>query len=373
MKYLRITFQILKAPVIWFVYFISGFFKRDHSIILFGTHTSTPAGNILAHYHEVRNKLEGKYEMHWIVCDKNELKKYKALGLPALNKYSIKGILKCLKGRYYCFSQHINDISFAFSRNAFKINLWHGTPIKKIEADIDTGVYAVRYKYSFLFRLIQPWVFDKFDKIFCSCQHDCNVFSSAFKINDQLKFYKTLSPRLIPLKKIDFIKNNTIIIAPTFRDKGGFNYSDIFNFTELSALANDLSLKIKIKLHPADVSLIDVPEEITNIEIVDKNINFYDLLPDAKLIITDYSSVFFDAFSLELPVVFYWPDYNEFITTSRDFYLKINEVCPELVSYNMDELKTIVYSLLTENQRMKLDIFTPYNISKDYPYELYKL
>ncbi|HCB3586605.1 TPA: CDP-glycerol glycerophosphotransferase family protein [Citrobacter koseri] len=371
MRYVKIGCQFLISPILWMVYFLSGFFLRDRTKILFGTHISVPAGNILAHYRDVRRMLGAEYKIYWVVDSNEKVKKYQEIGFLAINKYSYKGILLCLSSQFYCFSQHVNDISFAFSRNATKINLWHGTPIKKIERDIETGIYSIRYKYWLLFKIIQPWVFERFDKIFCSCLHDCNVFSSAFKLeNSQL--YKTFSPRLSPLKNVSFEKNNTILIAPTFRDDGDFDYGKIIDFIGLSELGKKFSSEIKIKLHPADRSIIKIPDTITNISLVNKDVDFYDLLQETKLLITDYSSVFFDAFSLNLPVIFYWPDYHDFMKYSREFYLRMEDVCPELICYDMEELKKLISYYLVSAQKIKSELFAPYSISNNYPYEIYK-
>lgn len=372
MRYTKFIFQLLLTPFLWVGYLLSGFFSRSGKKILFGTHTSMPAGNILAFYNDVIYSLGNEYQVIWIVNSNEALSRYEKSGLLAINKYTYKGIVLCLTSRYYCFSQHINDISFALSRKTKKINLWHGTPIKKIERDIDTGIYALRYKYQFIFKLIQPWIYNKFDKIFCACQHDCNVFTSAFNI-DKDKFYKTFSPRLLPLKNIYFQENKVILIAPTFRDNGRFDYNLVFDFLELSKLGEAFGCEVKIKLHPADKSIIKIPSAIKNVSLVDKDVNFYDLMAEAKIIITDYSSVFYDAFSLNLPVIFYWPDYDDFLSESRDFYLNMADLYPELICYDFYSLNKLVQSTLLHPKKIESKLFEPYNKSHGYPSEIFKL
>ena len=58
-------------------------------------------------------------------------------------------------------------------------------------------------------------------------------------------------------------------------------------------------------------------------EVDDENIN--DLLRVADCLVTDYSSVVFDAALLDVPMLFYCPDYD---TYERDFYLKFPDDLP---------------------------------------------
>ena len=60
-------------------------------------------------------------------------------GYQAYTKLSPKGIWYSLRSGAYIYSGFPSDINFWLSSGAKYINVWHGTPIKKIERDVTTG------------------------------------------------------------------------------------------------------------------------------------------------------------------------------------------------------------------------------------------
>lgn len=78
-----------------------------------------------------------------------------------------------------------------------------------------------------------------------------------------------------------------------------------------------------------------------------------ELLAAADVVITDYSSIIFDASLLALPMVFYCPDYE---TYERDFYLKYERDLPGEIVYDSENLLPSVREALKnggETEKMK--------------------
>ena len=62
-----------------------------------------------------------------------------------------------------------------------------------------------------------------------------------------------------------------------------------------------------------------------------------DLYIISDMLITDYSSVFFDYANLKRPIIFYMYDYEDYKENARDFYLDQNEL-PGPIAKTQDEL-----------------------------------
>ncbi len=125
-------------------------------------------------------------------------------------------------------------------------------------------------------------------------------------------------------KHPEFVGKKIYLYAPTFREKNRerINYNPQIDWDALSKeLADDEILVIR--RHP-----------VMNYSLINKEYNnIIDLSQDSTLaltavsdvLITDYSSVIYDACLLGVPTVFYCPDYKEY---DRGFYLKFPDDLP---------------------------------------------
>ena len=152
--------------------------------------------------------------------------------------------------------------------------------------------------------------------------------------------------------KYPVLKDKKIILfAPTFRGNGirtaHYDYSWI-SFKELQQKLGDKYFVI-LKWHPfikgnpsekLDESFyLDLSQE--------REIN--DLLFITDILVTDYSSVIFEASLLNKCTVFYTPDYKDYVS-SRDFYYDFVEYTYGSVAQNQNELINCI-----KEERIDLD------------------
>ncbi len=138
-------------------------------------------------------------------------------------------------------------------------------------------------------------------------------------------------PRFDHLKKSD---NKQILIIPTWRknitgNKGIFMASTYFN--NLNSFLNSSKLlsmikkgyKIAFKPHPELLKYIKKDGEITDERFVDLfdipdeiyvalDESYHDLLNNSSVLITDYSSVFFDFAYIKKPIIYYHPENDQY-------------------------------------------------------------
>ena len=147
-----------------------------------------------------------------------------------------------------------------------------------------------------------------------------------------------------------------VLFAPTFRGNGvrsaHYDYSWI-SFSKIQKMLEDKYIFI-IKMHPF---ISNMPEENLDPDFFlnmseEREIN--DLLFITDVLITDYSSVIFEASLLDIQTVFFVPDYEEYIA-SRDFYYPYSDYTYGSVVNNDDELIEAI--LNSKNDEVKLAEF----------------
>lgn len=157
-------------------------------------------------------------------------------------------------------------------------------------------------------------------------------------------------------KKYPQLKNKKIILfAPTFRGTGQMNaYYDMSRF-DPTALYNSLNgeYAILLKLHPfcREAFVIDDAYKDYIIDLSDRD-ELNDLLFVTHLLVTDYSSVVFEASLLEIPMVFYAYDLTDYIG-KRDFYYDYLSFVPGKVVYSQSELAQCIRSEDFETERIE--------------------
>lgn len=151
----------------------------------------------------------------------------------------------------------------------------------------------------------------------------------------------------------EFIEKRIILYCPTFREKRGIKVAndpqiDWNTFSEI--LPRDTVLLIKN--HPrVKKDLLD-GGSYSNIFNIDENTTT--LMMIADIMVTDYSSVIFECCILNMPVIFYCPDYEEY---ERDFYLEFPEDTYGDFTVNQEEFQEAVLRNLKNPNLEKLEVF----------------
>ena len=131
-----------------------------------------------------------------------------------------------------------------------------------------------------------------------------------------------------------------VLFAPTFRGNGkvtAYYPLEVFNPQAFAdAMGEDTALIIK--LHPFCLSRYKIDEKYKDriIDLSDDD-ELNDLLFVTDLLITDYSSVVFEASLLDIPMLFYSYDLYKYIS-ERDFYCDYAEFVPGKICYTEPEL-----------------------------------
>lgn len=250
------------------------------------------------------------------------------------------------------------------------IETWHGTPLKKIGLDSTIeGNPLASQKKSHKMYLKDSRDYDYFvsPSAFCT-----KVFTTAFGLdrlhkehiliesgyprNDYLLTHKPQDAARIR-EELHIPKDKKVILyAPTWRDNqhtlGVGNTLDIEkHFTKFMENISD-DYVIIVRLHYLIASQVDLSKyegKVFNYSNLD-DVNLLYVISD--ILITDYSSVFFDYANLNRPILFYMYDLEEYRTQIRDFYIDLEEL-PGPIIETEDELLDAVDHIdeITEKYR----------------------
>ncbi len=142
-------------------------------------------------------------------------------------------------------------------------------------------------------------------------------------------------------EKYPRLKNKKIMLfAPTFRGNGqmsAYYPTDAFHAVDMyEELAGQYA--ILIKLHPFCKERFEIPPQYSDVIIdLSQEDELNDLLFVTDLLVTDYSSVVFEASLLNIPMLFYAYDLYDYIS-SRDFYYDFESFVPGKIVFSEREM-----------------------------------
>ena len=333
------------------------FYKMDDKVIFFEAfggrnYTCSPK----AIYEKILTMKEFKdFKFVWAFVDpsKHDILNDKRLTIVKTNS---KDYYKYLSIAKYWIVNSIIDEGIIKKKNQVYVQCWHGTPLKKLRYDIEVNgavlntIEEIRKRNDRDAR--------KFDYFISPSKYCTEKFTSAFNLkalgkeniiiekgyprNDFL-FNKTKKDVDSIKKKLGLpLDKKVIFYLPTFRDNQhtsgvGYTYNLAIDFDSLKKKFSK-DYVILFSPHYFIANSIDLSKYkgfVFNVARYDE-INELYLVSD--IIMTDYSSVFFDFANLKRPMLFYMYDFDDYQNNLRDFYISLDEL-PGPISKTQDELE----------------------------------
>lgn len=334
-------FNYLKYLLKIILYIIFYLIPRNKNIWLFRGFADKFIDNSKALFLYV-NKEQPKIKAIWITSHQSTYNIVKSLNFECVMKRSFKGIYYSLLSKYQFYGDY-ND--FVTSAGAVTINLWHGTPLKKIEFDIKKGCLSVLFDNSLKSKINYAHIYRKPNYILSSSSFISDkCLQSAFKIRKDncLNFgYPRNDCLFDKSQKIPNFKkkyNKCFIYLPTWRDSNKDFFSDAnLNLLDLNDLMKEKNSLFLIKMHPATKLNVEI-DGFSNILLLDDNVDLYSILLTTDVLITDYSSVFYDYMLLDKKIIFFPFDKEEYLK-NREFYFDYEKSIPTKPILTFDELK----------------------------------
>lgn len=240
------------------------------------------------------------------------------------------------------------------------VQTWHGTPLKRMQHDMvdvnaqDSG-YLERAQAG-----VRQWT-----HLLSPSPYATEAFRSAFRYKGPV--IEQGYPRNDPLVNADAptvrarvrkslgLSDGTraVLYAPTFRDnqsrgRSKFSFSLPFDLQRFAEETPDNTVLL-IRLHILVADKVEIPEELAHRVIdVSRYSEIQELYLASDALVTDYSSVFFDAAVLRQPIVFYAYDLENYRDNLRGFYLDYDTDLPGPIVTEEEQLWGTVVGGLEE-------------------------
>ncbi len=290
------------------------------------------------------------YRFIWVFRDVEKGRKLIPDSRVQLVRFESFAYYKALaKAKYWIFNSNTRDFLKPGKQRVF-VQTWHGTPLKKIGCDVEREGNAVT-KVSEILKIyhreakkisymISPSAYctEKLISAFDlkECGKEEIVLEVGYPRNDSL-FHKTKEEIDALKKQLHLPMDKKVLLyAPTFRDHkhselGGFAVEQGLDFGKLrEQLGGDYI--VLFRAHYFIARRLDLKQyEGFVYDVSDVNdVNELYLVSD--VLVTDYSSVFFDYANLRRPMFFLMYDYEEYKNQVRDMYFDIEELPGPIVS-----------------------------------------
>ena len=124
-------------------------------------------------------------------------------------------------------------------------------------------------------------------------------------------------------------------------------------------MATRIGVILAIKLHFVDSQRTSsyVPKPGGNLRFIDPKVDPKYVFPVTAGLISDYSSVVFDYMLTEKPVIFFVPDIDEYLQSSRNFCYDFDEVTPGPKAKTLRELEAAIVAVRDDNQEEWRDFY----------------
>ena len=363
--------------------FINYFYPKRKEIVFFSNPDFTDNSKALFDY--FRKKLP-KYKLHWIVKDKQYINKFRKMGISVSIINSLEARFWLLKSKII-INDHCSSKPLHLVKRQIYVNLWHGIPLKSVghmdKTDIRKRNYELNDKNT-----ITISTSDTVSSLFGACFHVNaeNIYVTGQPRNDKLfsPITDTELLKLVDMESDDF--DRIVFYMPTFRQgyinrKEGrqFDESNIFGFEnfnkdKFSSFLEENRILFLCKLHPFEEKIfkekLDKLSEyvtlITNNDLFENNIDLYSLIAKTDILITDYSSVYFDYLLINKPIIFTPTDIEEY-RKKRGFVLEPYDFwAPGPKAFIQEQLQNEIIKCLENSEYYKKERETVNNIINRY-------
>lgn len=387
MKVLRIIIRYLFYGIKKLFYWKNGFgtYVKDNEVIFCsynGKNYACSPKKIYEHFRSL-DKFN-KFHFIWIF---EEPEKYSFLlrnpNTTIVKKDSDECYQYLNSAKYWIFNFRAPDHWKPKSKQIY-IQCWHGTPFKRLGYDIEqsdnamNSIWEIREKYRsdakrFTYLLSScPFVTDKFSSAWNLKKGNDKILEIGYPRNDEL--YSCAEEKIKKIKQSlgikDSINKKIILYAPTWRDnqhdiRQGYVYDTPVDF-EVIAEALKEEYIILFRAH----YMVANNFNFNKFKGIIYNVSDYDDINDlyiiSDLLITDYSSVFFDYAVLKRPIIFFMYDIELYRDEMRGFYLDLSELPGPIVKTEKELIDAIRNIDMNYELSSQLDVFNKkFNIMND--------
>ena len=325
LKYNKVAYAVYYRVMSFCMNVLKLFIKTDDKLILFNSFAGRKYDDSpKAIFEEMRKDPRFKgYRLVWAFHQPDKYDAPQKIKTDGLNYFKT-----ALAARVWVTNSSVERGLNFTGKHTLYFNTWHGTPMKKMGADIDLGNTSFGAKGR-----------NHFDVMMSQGHFETGIFSRSFGIpkekfleaglprNDILANY-TEEQRQVIRSRLGIKQDQTVILyCPTFRE-----YDKDESLGVVMAPPMDLK-KWERELGEGYVLLMRAHYEVSKVMNIEENSfvrnmtdypDLNDLYIAADILISDYSSVFFDYSITGKPMLHFCYDYEKY-SSKRGMYFDVRE------------------------------------------------
>lgn len=363
--------------ILWdIIYLISYCIPKDENLWVFGAWFGEKYADNSKYLFEYVNDKHPDIKAVWLTKSYDTLNLINKKGYEAYMMNSLRGYKLCFRASKGILSTGIYDLIPCACGRMKIIQLWHGTPLKKIVFDEEVTANESKLLINKLISLIFPYdrrkEFNKNNMYISTSDEVKNKLSSAFRVpkqNVKITGYPrndfSDSSAETPIKqrilKLKDEGKKIGIYMPTHRKSGQHNSTNLLvgNIEYINSLLKNINTVLLVKVHfyGLDTETIHAyqPDRIIFLKDEDFEQDIYKIIPLTDYLITDYSSVYFDYLLLNKPIIFAPFDIDDYLAEDRKFYYDYEKVTPGPKAKNWDEVITCIEESMNHPNKYKED------------------
>lgn len=322
---------------------------RKQKLVMFESfHAKQYSDNPRAIY-EYMKENHRDYQLLWSINGQVE-QLFKDFGVPYVRRFTFRWFLTFPRAKYW-----VNNVRLPAwmpkPQDTIFVQTWHGTPLKKLGIDIEEihmpGTKTSTYKKNFVIEaskwdyLVSPNAYSS--EIFKRAFHfKGEVIESGYPRNDVLS---NATPDMISAIKKNLgipVEKKIMLYAPTWRDnefyqKGKYKFQFQFDLENWKKEFGDEWVLLS-RMHYLVAENFDFSAHAGTVYDVSAYPDIRELYLISDMMITDYSSVFFDYAILNRPIIFFMYDLEKYRNELRGFYINIEEEAPGPIVQTEEDL-----------------------------------
>lgn|SRR5699024_5693453 len=345
---------------------VNKYIPKNKNRILFFDSKEVYLNNYAMYRYMIENNLNKKYKIYYSMPGLKN-----TLDHTPKNVAFISGFLKT--AIIYLTSSTVfldtGNLRIKPSKNQEVLNLWHGTPLKRIGlCSKASGTTLPKNSLN------------AFSHVLVSSQNFINTFIQSFNLRENQVIIGG-QPRIDSLfntndtlKNLGIDKNNyhkIIMWMTTYRisydnrlnhtSKSNWSKTNLPIITDMNEVRKlndyliDNNTLIIIKIHQGSKFTREELQSLSNIlviqdkDIIQKGLQLYEILAQCDALITDYSSVFFDFLLLDRPIGFIIDDIEDYNEKNGFVFENPLEYMPGKKIINFNQIFTFINEVIDED------------------------
>ena len=326
--------------------------KKKKLVVFESFHGKQYSDNPRAIYEYMKTE-KPNFDLVWSI-DPSSVKLFDSFQVPYIQRDTLKWLFTFPRANYWVSNARLPNW-IKKPKGTVYLQTWHGTPLKKLGFDIEEiympGTNTEKYKDNFANEsknwdlLVSPNAYSTeiFKRAF---RYDGKVIESGYPRNDALQNVSSESINSIREKIGIPSEKKVILYAPTWRDddfykRGQYKFEFQFDLRRFKEKYGD-NFVLLTRMHYLVAENFEFSRYEGFIYDVSNYPDIKDLYRISDLLITDYSSVFFDYSILNRPIIFFMYDLEKYRDQLRGFYFDIEQEAPGPIAETEEELFTAI-------------------------------